>query len=128
MEAPDVDASQKPGGDSLPASPGEGTYVFNPTPTAETSTGEVLDGGSLNKRFRVYAKLAKLPDEATFHTHRHTCARWLAMDGASLHVVKELPGYASSETTEPYAHLAPDVFRAVVQKTLGGQTPTSGPA
>jgi integrase len=63
------------------------------------------------------------------HDLRHTCASWLVMEGVSLYFVKELLGHASIETTERYAHLAPENVRQAVSVLDGllriGQTTAS---
>lgn len=53
------------------------------------------------------------------HDLRHTCASWLVMEGVSLYFVKELLGHASIETTERYAHLAPENTRQAVSMLDG---------
>lgn len=53
------------------------------------------------------------------HDMRHTCASWLVMEGVSLYFVKELLGHASIETTERYAHLAPENLRQAVSALDG---------
>ncbi|MDR7385256.1 tyrosine-type recombinase/integrase [Promicromonospora iranensis] len=52
-------------------------------------------------------------DHGTPHTCRHTCASWLVQDGVPLYEVKRQLGHASIQTTEVYAHLAPDRHDAV---------------
>lgn len=92
--------------------------MFKPTSTTE-GTNDVIDGGYLNKRFKVYAKAAGLPSRVTFHTLRHTYASWLVMSGASLLTVKYLMGHANIKTTEQYAHLDPGHYREAVARTFG---------
>ena len=62
--------------------------------------------------------LAGLPG-FRIHDLRHTCASWLVMEGVSLYFVKELLGHASVETTERYAHLAPENMRQAVSALDG---------
>ncbi|MFF9980376.1 tyrosine-type recombinase/integrase [Streptomyces erythrochromogenes] len=52
------------------------------------------------------------------HSTRHTCASWLVQKGVSLYEVQHLLGHESYQTTQRYAHLAPDAHQAI----LGGWT------
>lgn len=49
----------------------------------------------------------------TPHTCRHTCASWLVQQGVPLYEVARQLGHASVQTTQIYAHLAPDAHRSV---------------
>lgn len=46
---------------------------------------------------------------------RHTAASWLVMDGVPLYDVQALLGHESYQTTERYAHLAPDAHSKVIE-------------
>ena len=61
----------------------------------------------LSKRFKHFARLAKLPDEVNFHTTRHTCASWLAMNGCPVEAIRLYLGHSSVTVTQRYMHLSP---------------------
>ncbi|WP_327268034.1 site-specific integrase [Streptomyces sp. NBC_01218] len=98
------------------------------TTVTKGRAGRLLDDG--NWRTYVWWPAVK---EATFldfagdlrpvphyppHSMRHTCASWLVQNGVSLYEVQHLLGHESYQTTQRYAHLAPDAHQAV----LGGWT------
>jgi integrase len=50
---------------------------------------------------------------------RHTAASWLVMDGVPLMDLRDLLGHESYQTTERYAHLAPDAHDRVLKLWAG---------
>ena len=73
----------------------------------------------VSKRFKFFARLAKLDERLHFHSLRHTTGSWLAMKGVPLRVIQAILGHASITTTEIYSHLLPDTMQAAVQQTFG---------
>ncbi|MDA1028674.1 MAG: tyrosine-type recombinase/integrase [Bacteroidetes bacterium] len=83
------------------------TFVF------ESRRRRVGDNAGVNpeyvsRRFRHFARLAKMPDGTTFHTLRYTYISWMAMEGIPIPVVREFAGHADIRTTIRYSHLGPD--------------------
>lgn len=68
------------------------------------ANGVPLNESSLGKRWRRIRKVAKL-DDFKFHDIRHSCASWLAQNGASLYQIGAVLGHSSPATTARYAHL-----------------------
>ncbi len=81
-------------------------YVF-----ASPVTGRRLT--SIKSAWRGLMKLADIKS-FRFHDLRHTFASNLVMKGADLYSIKELMGHANIETTQRYAHLAPEHKAKVV--------------
>lgn len=79
---------------------------------------------TLRSAFEAARKAAGLPD-VRFHDLRHTYASWLAQDGASMAMIRDLLGHASVQTTSRYAHLGRrDLIEATrrVGDRLGSET------
>lgn len=96
--------------------------VTSPNPDDAVFRG--VSGGRLNatyvsKRFKKFVRLAKLKDEITFHTLRHTYASWLVIGGVDLYRVRDLLGHSTITLTERYAHLAPRHHRDDVERIFG---------
>ena len=44
--------------------------------------GGRLNGNHVSRRFKTYARLARVPEEIHFHSLRHTTASWLVQRGS----------------------------------------------
>lgn len=75
----------------------------------------------VSKRFKFYVRKAKLSDreELSFHSCRHTTGSWLSMQGVPLRVISEILGHSSTQVTEMYSHLSPDVMDRAMEETFG---------
>jgi integrase len=93
----------------------DGCYVF---PGAD---GKRLNGGSLSRRFKKYARKCGLPDGIHFHSLRHTGASWLVQSGVPLYSVQKILGHSSPLVTQIYSHLAEEHLREAVER-IGGLT------
>ena len=80
-------------------------YVF----TSPKRLGR-LDLDWVSKCFLEYRKLAKLPDDVTFHTLRHTHASWHAEAGTDIRAIQLLLRHSSIRYTLQYAHLGPEAL------------------
>jgi len=69
-----------------------------------------LDLDWVSKCFLEYRKLAKLPEEVTFHTLRHTHASWHAEGGTDIRAIQILLRHSSIRYTLQYAHLGPEAL------------------
>lgn len=86
---------------------GSTRYIFEgpaggPMHDVRTSWEKVLKAAGI-KKFR-------------WHDLRHTFASWLVIRGVDLNTVRELLGHADYSTTLRYAHLAPEVRAAAVER------------
>jgi len=80
-----------------------------------------LKPNRVSKRFKFYVRKAKLQDreELSFHSCRHTTGSWLSMQGVPLRVISEILGHSSTQVTEIYSHLNPDVMERAMEETFG---------
>ena len=60
----------------------------------------------------------------TFHSLRHTCASYLAMNGASLLEIADVLGHKQIQMTKRYSHLCVDHKQKLVNNVLGGISDT----
>jgi len=87
-------------------------YVFASPVTSRRLT-------SIKSAWRGLMNLADIKS-FRFHDLRHTFASNLVMKGADLYSVKELLGHANIETTQRYAHLAPEHKSKIVELLNAG--------
>jgi integrase len=79
-------------------------YVF-----VSSTTGGPLNSNNIYNAFKRAAAIAELPDEATPHTLRHSCASFLHAEGASLKKISVYLGHANTTiTNQVYIHLFQD--------------------
>jgi site-specific recombinase XerD len=74
----------------------------------------------VSKRFKFYVRKARLKhrEELSFHSCRHTTGSWLSMQGVPLRVISEILGHSSTEVTEMYSHLQPEVMHRAMRETF----------
>ncbi|MCS4180183.1 integrase [Salinibacter ruber] len=91
-------------------------------PVFVDADGEVPKPDRVSKRFKFYVRKAKLSDreELSFHSCRHTTGSWLSMQGVPLRVISEILGHSSTQVTEMYSHLSPEVMDRAMEETFGG--------
>lgn len=70
----------------------------------------------LSKKFKEFIRKAKLNDNYSFHTLRHSFASHLVMNAVSIYKVSKLLGHSSVTTTQIYAHLSPESLEDVMDK------------
>ena len=75
-----------------------GAHIFT------LDTGEPLEKHSLEYRWKAVRKAADL-DDFRWHDLRHSCASFLAQNGASLLEIGSVLGHKSANITKRYAHL-----------------------
>jgi integrase len=70
------------------------------------------------KPWRKALKEAEIED-FTFHSLRHTCASYLAMNGASLLEIADVLGHKQIQMTKRYSHLCIDHKQKLINSVLG---------
>ena len=74
-------------------------------PLLHTLNGARLSPFWVQKRMKIYLRLAELPEDLTPHKIRHSFATHLLNAGAGLRVVQELLGHSRLATTQIYTHV-----------------------
>lgn len=82
------------------------------------SPGDPEQPYSIKGPFAKALRAARL-EKVTFHTLRHSCASFLARNGATLLEISDLLGHRQLQMTKRYSHLATAHKAALVQRVLG---------
>lgn len=69
---------------------------------------ERINTRTIGNYFTLLADKKGLPENISFHTLRHSFATYFIMNGGDQHVLKNMLGHASLNTTTIYLHLAKD--------------------
>lgn len=69
---------------------------------------------NISVEFRRACRRAKIED-FRLHDLRHTCASWMRMQGADIHVVALQLGHKDLRMAARYQHLAPDYLQQAVR-------------
>ncbi|MCC5905745.1 MAG: tyrosine-type recombinase/integrase [Balneolaceae bacterium] len=86
--------------------PNEG-YVF-PSATG-FSPWHKMSPGAVSRSYKKFVRKADdVPNTATLHGLRHSCATDLLRQGVPLHIVQKIMGHSSVEVTQIYEHLNQD--------------------
>lgn len=90
-------------------------------PVFVDADGDVPKPDRVSKRFKFYVRKAKLSrrKDLSFHSCRHTTGSWLSIQGVPLRVISEILGHSSTQVTEMYSHLSPDVMDRAMEETFG---------
>jgi integrase len=92
-------------------------------PVFVDADGDQLKAERVSKRFKFYVRKASLPnqEELSFHSCRHTTGSWLSMKGVPLRVISEILGHSSTQVTETYSHLSPEVMERAMEETFSDE-------
>jgi integrase/recombinase XerD len=78
--------------------------------------GRRLSRQGLHQIIKGYARQAKLPDDVSAHTLRHSFATHLLEGGADLRAVQEMLGHADLSTTQIYTHVTTAHIQKIYQE------------
>ena len=98
---------------------------FNKQDNSLVFDSEVKPGRAycFTKPWKKALKEAEIVD-FTFHSLRHTCASYLAMNGASLLEIADVLGHKQIQMTKRYSHLCVDHKQKLINNVLGGISDT----
>ena len=85
-------------------------------PLFRTRSGKALSRIDLWALVKKYCRRAKLPEDVSPHTLRHSFATHLLGNGADLRAVQELLGHSSIATTQRYTHVDTARLKAIHAK------------
>jgi integrase len=90
-------------------------------PVFVDANGDVPKPTRVSKRFKFYVRQADIPnhEDLSFHSCRHTTGSWLSMQGVPLRVISEILGHSSTQVTEMYSHLRPEVLERAMDEAFG---------
>lgn len=71
----------------------------------------------VSKRFLFWRRRAGL-SSGSFHTLRHTCATWMAMNGADIYIIKSHMRHSTLSITERYMHVSPSETNSRIERAL----------
>ena len=89
---------------------------------------------SVRTAFERARKRARLGEEVTYHTLRHTFASWYIINGGDLYRLQKYLGHSTISLTQRYAHLSLDYLKAGVEfigaprSSRGHEVDTNGPS
>lgn len=87
---------------------------------------QFLSAATLNKYLREALRACSLPSLTWYQATRHTFASQWVLAGGSIEKLAKLMGHSSTQITERYAHLRPDLFRESDYATFGTDPGTFG--
>lgn len=76
--------------------------------------GNRLDVGTLDKRIKEYAELAKINKHLTAHSLRHTCATQMIYSGKNYSKIAQVLGHTVKTLEETYLHQTNDSFDVIL--------------
>ncbi|GMQ82811.1 MAG: hypothetical protein BMS9Abin05_2274 [Rhodothermia bacterium] len=88
-------------------------------PVFTYANGTAVVPGYVSKRFKHYARLARLPENIHFHSLRHTTATWLIEEGVNPAVVQKILGHKDLQTTMIYVEIVDRITEEAMEGAAG---------